>query len=148
MDKIVVGIKLGSDDARTPVYKTVRSSGADVYSVDPDYTLMPGESRMFHTGIYLQIPDGYEIQVRSRSGLAAKHGVVVLNSPGTIDSDYQGECNVILANHGSEPFCVVKGERIAQFVLAPVAQAVFQGMLDFTVESDRGAGGFGSTGMK
>ena len=148
MDKIVVGIKLGSDDACTPVYKTVRSSGADVYSVDPDYTLMPGESRLFHTGIYLQIPDGYEIQVRSRSGLAAKHGVVVLNSPGTIDSDYQGECNVILANHGPEPFCVVKGERIAQFVLAPVAQAVFQGILDFTEETDRGAGGFGSTGMK
>jgi dUTP pyrophosphatase len=119
-----------------------------VYSVDPDYTLMPGESRMFHTGIYLQIPDGYEIQVRSRSGLAVKYGVVVLNSPGTIDSDYQGECNVILVNHGQEPFCVVKGERIAQFVLAPVAQAVFQGMLDFTEETDRGAGGFGSTGMK
>lgn len=148
MDKIAVGIKLGDGDGRTPVYKTPRSSGADVYSADPDYTLMPGESRMFHTGIYLQIPDGYEVQVRSRSGLAAKYEVVVLNSPGTIDSDYQGECNVILINHGQEPFCVVKGERIAQFVLAPVVQADFQGMLDFSEETERGAGGFGSTGMK
>ena len=103
---------------------------------------------MVHTGIYLQIPDGYEVQVRARSGLAAKRGITVLNGVGTIDSDYQGECNVILVNHGAMPWVCRKGERIAQFVLAPVAQAVFQGIIDFSEETERGAGGFGSTGMQ
>ena len=148
MEQVQVGIKLVGEDARVPVYKTRRSSGADVVSVDNDYTLMPREKHMFHTGVYLQIPDGYEVQVRARSGLAAKYGVTVLNGVGTIDSDYQGECNVILVNHGTEPFVVVKGERIAQFILAPVVQAVFQGMIDFSEKTERGAGGFGSTGMK
>ena len=148
MEQIEVGIKLVGEDARIPVYKTRRSIGADVVSVDDDYTLMPGEKHMFHTGVYLQIPDGYEVQVRARSGLAAKYGVTILNGVGTIDSDYQGECNVILVNHGTEPFVVAKGERIAQFVLAPVVQAVFQWIIDFSEKTERGTGGFGSTGMK
>ena len=148
MEQVVVGIKIVGEHARVPVYKTARSSGADVFSAEADFDLYPGESRMVHTGVYLEIPDGYEVQVRSRSGLAAKHGVVVLNSPGTIDSDYQGECNVILANHGHYVWRCKRGERIAQFVLAPVARAAFQGILDFSEETERGAGGFGSTGMK
>lgn len=148
MEQVQVGIKLVGESARVPVYKTARSSGADVYSVDEDFTLRSGESRMVHTGVYLQIPDGYEVQVRARSGLAAKYGVTVLNGVGTIDSDYQGECNVILVNHGDMPWVCRKGERIAQFVLAPVVQAVFQGILDFNEHTERGAGGFGSTGMQ
>lgn len=148
MEQIVVGIKLVGESAKVPIYKTARSSGADVYSAEEDFTLRPGESRMVHTGVYLQIPDGYEVQVRARSGLAYKHGITVLNGVGTIDSDYQGECNVILVNHGSMPWVCRKGERIAQFVLSPVVQAVFQGIIDFAEETERGAGGFGSTGMQ
>ena len=148
MEQVVVGIKTVGEDAKVPVYKTARSSGADVFSADEDFILHPGERRLVHTGVYLQIPDGYEVQVRARSGLSLKHGITVLNGVGTIDSDYQGECNVILINHGKDLWECKKGERIAQFVLAPVVQATFQGMLDFSEETDRGAGGFGSTGMK
>ena len=147
MEQVTVGIKLGEVDAKIPVYKTARSSGADVYTTE-DISLCPGESAVIHTGIYLQIPDGYEVQVRSRSGLAAKDKIVVLNSPGTIDSDYQGECNVILINHGRFPWYCKKGERIAQFVLAPVCQMLFREMSDFSETTGRGEGGFGSTGMK
>lgn len=148
MEQVQVGIKLVGESAQLPVYKTPRSSGADVYSVDDDFILHPGERRLVHTGVYLQIPDGYEVQVRARSGLSLKHGITVLNGVGTIDSDYQGECNVILVNHGKDLWECKRGERIAQFVLAPVVQAVFQGIIDFSENTERGAGGFGSTGMK
>lgn len=148
MEQVPIGIKNVGENSRIPEYKTARSSGADVYSADEDFTLRPGERRMVHTGVYLQILDGYEVQVRSRSGLAAKHGIVVLNSPGTIDSDYQGECNVILANQGDQPWVCRKGERIAQFVLAPVCRMLLQTMIDFSETTGRGEGGFGSTGMK
>lgn len=148
MEQVTVGIKIVGEHARVPEYKTARSSGADVYSADEDFILHPGERRLVHTGVYLQIPDGYEVQVRARSGLSLKHGITVLNGVGTIDSDYQGECNVILVNHGKNIWECKRGERIAQFVLAPVCQMAFQGMLDFGEETVRGAGGFGSTGMK
>jgi len=147
MKQIEIGIKIAGEDAKIPEYKTVRSSGADVYSAE-DFILHPGERRMVHTGVYLQIPDGYEVQVRSRSGLALKNGIVVLNSPGTIDSDYQGECNVILMNQGKDYWHCQKGERIAQFVLAPVCQMLLKEITDFSETTERGAGGFGSTGMK
>ena len=147
MEQVEAGIKTVGEDAKIPIYKTARSSGADVFSADEDFILYPGERRLVHTGVYLQIPDGYEVQVRARSGLSLKHGITVLNGVGTIDSDYQGECNVILINHGKDLWKCKKGERIAQFVLVPVVQALFQGMFDFSEETERGAGGFGSTGV-
>lgn len=135
MEEIILGVKTVGPHAKVPTYATPRSSGADVVNADVDFTLRPGERRLVHTGVYLQIPDGYEVQVRSRSGLALKRGVIVLNAPGTIDSDYQGECNIILMNCGTEPWECKVGERIAQFVLSPVVRAVFQGMLAFEEET-------------
>ena len=108
-------------------------------------TLAPGERRAVATGFAIAIPDGYEVQVRPRSGLALKHGITCLNTPGTIDSDYRGEVKVILANLGSEPFEVVRGERIAQLVPAPVLRARFTEVEELG-ETARGGGGFGSTG--
>jgi dUTP pyrophosphatase len=108
-------------------------------------TIAPGWRHAVATGLALAIPAGYEIQVRPRSGLALRHGITVPNTPGTIDSDYRGELKVILINHGSEPFAIARGDRVAQLVLAPVVQAAWDevGELD---ETDRGTGGFGSTG--
>jgi dUTP pyrophosphatase len=100
---------------------------------------------MVPTGLTIALPQGYEAQVRPRSGLAAKHGVTCLNSPGTIDADYRGEVKVILINHGQEPFVITRGERIAQMVISPVTQAVFQEVTELD-DTSRGAGGFGSTG--
>lgn len=129
-----------------PRYQTEDAAGLDLRAaLEAPLRLGPGDYEMVPTGLSLAIPRGYEGQVRPRSGLAAKHGVTVLNSPGTIDADYRGEVKVILINHGSEPFVVERGERIAQLVLAPVAQLTLE-----TVESlnatERGAGGFGHTG--
>jgi dUTP pyrophosphatase len=107
--------------------------------------LAPGERNMVPTGLSVAIPQGYEIQVRPRSGLAAKHGLTCLNTPGTIDSDYRGEIKVILINLGQEAFTIQRGERIAQLVLAPVTRLVWQAV-EALDETDRGAGGFGSTG--
>ena len=127
-----------------PRYATDGAAGMDVLSAE-DVTLAPGERHAVATGLAVAIPPGYEIQVRPRSGLALKHGIGVPNTPGTIDSDYRGEVKVILANLGSEPFEIVRGERIAQLVPAPVLRAEFNvgESLDETV---RGSGGFGSTG--
>lgn len=127
-----------------PAYATSGAAGMDVVSAE-DVTLAPGARHAVATGIALAIPEGYEIQIRPRSGLALKHGVTVLNAPGTIDSDYRGELKVILVNHGAEPFAVQRGDRVAQLVLAPVVQAAWNEVetLDAT---ERGAGGFGSTG--
>ena len=129
-----------------PAYMTAGSAGADVVAaVAADLVLAPGERALVPTGFSLEVPDGYEVQVRPRSGLALRHGVTLLNSPGTIDSDYRGPVGVILANLGTAPFVVRRGERIAQLVVAPVARAAFReaGAL---AESARGEGGFGSTG--
>ena len=128
-----------------PTYATDGAAGLDVVAAE-DLTLAPGQRHAVATGFAIAIPDGYEIQVRPRSGLALKHGVTCLNTPGTIDSDYRGEVKVILANLGSEAFEVRRGERIAQLVPAPVLKAKFV-EVEVLGETARGAGGFGSTGQ-
>lgn len=133
--------------AAVPVYASQGASGADLAAAE-DMVIPAGEVRMVPTGLSVQIPVGFEIQVRSRSGLAAKEQVFVLNSPGTVDSDYRGEVKVILANFGTKPYEVKKGARIAQAVLCPVYQAMFEPVetRDELEETERGTGGFGSTG--
>lgn len=127
---------------------TKGSSGCDVCAaVETDVVLQPGGRALVPTGFCFEIPQGYEVQVRSRSGLAVKHGVFVLNSPGTIDSDYRGEVKVILANTGSAPFTIKRGDRIAQLVVAPVASDVDFAESENISETRRGAGGFGHTGV-
>lgn len=134
-------------DLPLPRYQTPGSAGLDLLAaVAEPVTLPPGGRALIPAGIAIALPLGYEAQVRPRSGLAAKHGVTVLNAPGTIDSDYRGEIGVILINHGSEPFVVNRGERIAQMVIAPVTRIVWQSLGLSLPESARGAGGFGSTG--
>lgn len=127
-----------------PAYATAGAAGMDVVAAE-DVTLAPGARHAVATGFAMAIPDGYEVQVRPRSGLALKHGITCLNSPGTIDSDYRGEVKVILANLGSEPFAVVRGERIAQLVPAPVLRATLAEVASLD-DTPCGAGGFGSTG--
>jgi dUTP pyrophosphatase len=131
-----------------PSYETAGAAGADLRANFPDRAskeLLPGARVLVPTGLRMAVPEGYEVQVRARSGLALKHGVTVANAPGTIDSDYRGEVGVILVNLGSEPFVVAHGERIAQMVVAPVVQAGLR-VVDELDETARGAGGFGSTG--
>ncbi len=131
-----------------PAYETDGSAGMDVRAAVPEgepMVLAPGARAMVPTGLSVAIPQGYEIQVRPRSGLAAKHGLTCLNTPGTIDSDYRGEIKVILVNLGQEAFTIQRGERIAQLVLAPVTRLAWQAV-DSLDETARGAGGFGSTG--
>lgn len=142
-----VSIKVKAlEGAAIPEYKTAGAAGADVCAlVGSPVELKPGERALIGTGLFFAIPDGYEIQVRPRSGLAAKNGVTVLNSPGTIDSDYRGELKVILANLGNETFTVNKGDRIAQIVAAPVTRARFSSVEELD-QTERGSGGFGSTG--
>lgn len=130
-----------------PRYQTIGSAGADV-SASEDAVIAAGGWSIVPTGLFLEIPRGYECQVRSRSGLAAKEGVFVLNSPGTIDSDYRGEVKVILANMGKSDFYVKKGDRVAQLVFAPVSSIIFQNIHPEDFETTaRGSGGFGSTGL-
>ncbi len=131
-----------------PAYASSGAAGLDLRAAvyeDAPAVLAPGERAMIPTGFAIALPEGYEAQVRPRSGLAAKYGITCLNSPGTVDADYRGELKVILINHGAEPFTITRGERIAQMVVAPVVQAAFDEVetLDETV---RGEGGFGSTG--
>ena len=131
-----------------PAYQTAEAAGLDLMAAVPEdapLTLAPGKYAMVPTGLAIALPPGHEAQVRPRSGLAAKHGVTVLNSPGTIDADYRGEVRVILINHGEVPFVIRRGERIAQMVIAPVVQAALVPAVSLS-ETDRGAGGFGSTG--
>ena len=128
-----------------PAYATDGAAGLDVVAAE-DLTLEPGQRHAVATGFAIAIPAGYEVQVRPRSGLALKHGITCLNTPGTIDEDYRGEVKVILANLGSEPFAVRRGERIAQLVPAPVLKAAFREVGELG-ETGRGAGGFGSTGQ-
>lgn len=127
-----------------PAYATPGAAGMDVVSAEA-VTIPPGGRHAVATGLALAIPPGYEIQVRPRSGLALKHGITVPNTPGTIDSDYRGELKVILINHGTEPFAIARGDRVAQLVLVPVVQAAWEEVADLD-ETERGAGGFGSTG--
>nr|WP_170540621.1 dUTP diphosphatase [Ruegeria arenilitoris] len=139
----------GADSAiALPSYETAGAAGADVRANLPDrgsITLQPGERALVPTGLRVEIPDGYEIQVRPRSGLALKHGITLPNAPGTIDSDYRGPLGVIVLNASQEAFEIGHGDRIAQLVVAPVIQARFE-MADSLQESQRGSGGFGSTG--
>ena len=127
-----------------PAYATEGAAGLDVVAAE-NLVLEPGQRYAVATGFAIAIPEGYEVQVRPRSGLALKHGVTCLNTPGTIDHDYRGEVKVILANLGTEPFAVRRGERIAQLVPAPVLKATFVEVAALS-ETSRGAGGFGSTG--
>ena len=127
-----------------PVYATAGAAGMDVVAAE-EVTLAPGQRHAVATGFSIAIPEGFEVQVRPRSGLALKHGITCLNTPGTIDSDYRGEVKVILANLGSEPFEIRRGERIAQLVPAPVLRAAFREVSSLD-ETSRGSGGFGSTG--
>ncbi len=127
-----------------PAYASAGAAGMDVIAAE-SLTLAPGARHAVATGFAISIPEGYEVQVRPRSGLALKNGITCLNTPGTIDSDYRGEVKVILANLGSEPFKVVRGERLAQLVPAPVLRAALREVAQLD-ETMRGAGGFGSTG--
>jgi len=132
-------------DAALPSYAHEGDAGMDVRSVE-ELELAPGARALVHTGLVMMLPPGWEAQVRPRSGLALKHGVTVLNTPGTIDAGYRGEVGVILANFGDRPFKVSKGDKVAQVIVAPVTRAdiVETSELD---ETERGAGGFGSTGV-
>ena len=133
-------------DLALPRYETAHAAGLDLSACIPaDITLMPGKRALIPTGFAIALPVGYEAQVRPRSGLAAKHGVTVLNSPGTIDADYRGELAVILVNLGDVAFTIQRGMRIAQLVVAPVAQATLVETAELPPTA-RGAGGFGSTG--
>ena len=127
-----------------PTYMSELAAGADVYSAVA-LTIAPGERAMVPTGFSIAVPAGYEAQVRPRSGLALKHGITVLNSPGTVDADYRGPVNVILANLGNEPFVIARGDRIAQLLIAPVSRAAFE-LVETLPDTARGDGGFGSTG--
>ncbi|HEX2787973.1 MAG TPA: dUTP diphosphatase [Ignavibacteria bacterium] len=129
-----------------PAYQTEHSSGMDLYSSNTeDITLMPGEYKLIPTNIIIELPEGFEAQVRPRSGLALKHGITVLNSPGTIDADYRGEVKVLLINHGKNEFVVKFGERIAQMIIAKYEKVELEEREALT-ETVRGAGGYGSTG--
>lgn len=132
-----------------PVYETTGAAGADLRANFPDrqgYVVAPGARALIPTGLAMAIPDGFEVQVRPRSGLALKHGLALVNSPGTIDCDYRGEVGVIVLNTSAVPFEVTHGMRIAQMVLAPVVQARFV-TVETLDDTARGAGGFGSTGQ-
>jgi dUTP pyrophosphatase len=130
-----------------PDYATAGAAGADLCAaVDSDLVIEPGERAVVPTGLVLEIPDGYDGQVRPRSGLAIRHGLTVVNAPGTIDSDYRGELKILMVNLGSEPATIGRGERIAQLVIAPVTRAVFVESAELS-PSERGDGGFGSTGV-
>lgn len=147
MDKVKVKIINKSSNA-LPEYATPLSAGMDLRAnISESIILQPLERRLIPTGIFLQLPEGYECQIRPRSGLALKHGITVLNSPGTIDADYRGEVCVILANMSSRPFTIEKGERICQMVVARHASVDWD-EVDVLDETERGAGGFGHTGTK
>lgn len=129
-----------------PEFETLMSAGMDLRAnLSESQIISPGERKLIGTGLYLALPQGYEAQIRPRSGLANKHGITVLNSPGTIDADYRGEIKVLLINHGQEGFKIEDGERIAQMVIAKYERVSFD-QVDSLDDTERGAGGFGSTG--
>ena len=134
-------------DLPLPAYATADSAGLDLLAaIDAPIELAPGERKLVPTGLKIALPAGYEAQVRPRSGLALKHGITLLNSPGTIDADYRGEVGVILVNLGQVSFTIQRGERIAQMVVAPVSRLVWREQMEDLSQTARGAGGFGSTG--
>lgn len=141
----VTKVKKLHEDAKLPVYANkLGDSGADVFAID-NYSIAPGERALVKTGIAIVLPDGYECQVRSKSGLALKRGLMVLNSPGTVDNEYRGEVGVILYNTSNETQHIEKGDKVAQLVIVPVQQSFFV-EVDEMDETSRGAGGYGSTG--
>ena len=134
-----------------PAYATTHAAGMDLPAAIPEgeaWALAPGERRLVPTGLVLAIPPGFEGQVRPRSGLALRHGITVLNAPGTIDADYRGEVQVLLVNHGQDPFLLHRGERIAQLLVAPAAAWIWvpEPSVELLGDTDRGSGGYGSTG--
>ncbi|MCD6535252.1 MAG: dUTP diphosphatase [Deltaproteobacteria bacterium] len=132
--------------AHLPRYMTEQAAGMDLYAVlDDDLVLSPGRRVMVPTGIAIALPSGYEAQIRPRSGLAVKHGISLVNSPGTIDADYRGEISVIMINHGESVFIISDGERIAQMIVAPVSRCNWN-LVENLENSERGSGGFGHTG--
>ncbi len=135
-----------SEEGSLPEYATAGSAGMDLQACE-EVVLQPGEVRAVGTGLRIALPEGYEAQVRPRSGLALKHGISIPNAPGTIDADYRGEVRVILINLGSEPFPIRRGDRIAQLVVAPVVRVEWECVGDLP-ETARGVGGFGSTGVR
>lgn len=149
MKKIVINIKKKENcqDLPSPRYMSEGASGMDVYAdVDDEIVLAPGDIKLISAGFYMSIPLGYEVQVRPRSGLAIKHGISIVNAPGTIDSDYRGLVGIILINHGKDPFVVKRADRIAQIVLQKVIQADVA-IVDELDETVRAHGGFGHTGI-
>jgi len=143
-----IKIFLGQN-VKMPEYAKSGDSGLDVRSNDETFLLYTGDSRLVHTGIYMEIPEGYECQCRPKSGLALNHGITVLNSPGTIDSSYRGEANVILVNHGKYPYEIRKGDKIAQFVFQKVEKVEFEKVshIEDLSKTERNDDGFGSTGI-
>ncbi|MBI5014600.1 MAG: dUTP diphosphatase [Deltaproteobacteria bacterium] len=146
MPPVTVSIRRlpGAEDLPLPSYQTPHAAGLDLLAAE-EASLAPGERAAVGTGISIALPEGYEAQVRPRSGLALKHGVTLLNTPGTVDADYRGEVRVILVNLGREPFVVRRGDRIAQLVVAPVVRASWREVEELP-PTERGGGGFGSTG--
>ncbi|RUM41753.1 MAG: dUTP diphosphatase [Desulfocapsa sp.] len=137
-----------SCDLPLPAYQSELAAGMDIAAaIDSSYDLQPGEIHLVPAGFSLAIPDGFEVQIRPRSGLAVKHGITLINSPGTIDADYRGEIKVPLINHGNIAFTINRGDRIAQMILVPVVQADLE-LMELLDETGRGSGGFGHTGMK
>ena len=131
-----------------PAYQSAYAAGLDLLAAVPEEApliLAPGQRALVPTGLSIALPPGYEAQIRPRSGLAAKHGITLLNAPGTVDADYRGEVSVLLINHGDAPFAIRRGERIAQMVIAPVGQAELVPAVSLSA-TERGSGGYGSTG--
>ena len=141
-------IKIVSKSGEIPTYETTGSAGADLRAyISEPITLMPGERRLVPTGLFLELPEGIEAQVRARSGLSIKHGIGLVNGVGTVDSDYRGEWNVPLINFSDKPYTINNGDRIAQVVFSSYVKAQFE-ITNKLEETDRGAGGFGHTGIK
>jgi len=148
MQNAAIQVKLlpNSEGLLLPEYATASSAGVDLQAaIDQTLVLSPGDRALIPAGFAMALPEGVEAQIRPRSGLAFKHGITVLNSPGTIDADYRGEVKILLINHGEESFEITRGMRIAQMVIAPVMQACWNSV-EALGETDRGEGGFGSTG--
>jgi len=148
-DKEMLKVKINNRGRQPlPTYATALSAGMDLRAnIEEDITLLPLQRQLVPTGLHIALPEGYEAQVRPRSGLALKHGITVLNTPGTVDADYRGEIMVLLVNFSNEPFTVKDGERIAQMVIAKHEKVDFE-LVDTLDETERGAGGYGHTGLK
>ena len=148
-DKEMLKVKINNRGRQPlPTYATALSAGMDLRAnIEEDITLLPLQRQLVPTGLHIALPEGYEAQIRPRSGLALKHGITVLNTPGTVDADYRGEIMVLLVNFSNEPFTVKDGERIAQMVIAKHEKEDFE-LVDTLDETERGAGGYGHTGLK